>query len=255
MKITSINHATVLIEIGGTTIITDPVYSMTVGFIIPRLKKPGIAFDHLPRIDIILISHNHHDHLNLRTLRRFRRKHASMVCLPKGLEHYARKTGYTDVVGMDRWEKYERYGVRITAVPAKHAGRRNLWEKSGSPYLGFVTESNGETVYFAGDTGYGEHFGEIKKRLAIDVALLPIGAYKPHEWFKNIHLNPRTAIQAFLDLGAKHLMPIHWGTFKISDEPMREPPTLLWKEALRLGIADRIHVVENGESFSFDRSR
>ena len=250
MTITYINHATVLIEAGETNIITDPVYSYTVGFIIPRLKRPGIAFDELPRIDVILISHNHHDHLNLRTLRRLRRRYPSLVCIPKGLEHYAKRTGYRNVVGLEQWEVYKKERVSITAVPAQHWGRRNLWERNRSSYLGFVIESNGETAYFAGDTGYGEHFKEIGNRFALDAALLPIGAYKPYEWFKNIHLNPKTAVRAFLDLKAKHLVPIHWGTFKISDEPMREPPLLLLKEAESFGVADKVHVLENGSSFS-----
>ena len=151
---------------------------------------------------------------------------------------------------MDWWEKFKYEQISITCVPAKHKGKRNLWERSEAVYCGYVIESGGETIYFAGDTGYGEHFNEIGKRFAIDVALLPIGAYKPYEWFKNIHLNPKTAVQAFLDLQAQHLVPIHWGTFKISDEPLREPPILLQQEATLSGISEKIHVLANGESFS-----
>lgn len=250
MTLTFINHATVLMECGGVTILTDPVYSLTLGFFIPRLRKPGIPFGQLPHIDIILLSHNHHDHLNLRTLRRLRRRDSSTVILPRGLANYARRAGFEKVVELAWWEKTKCRNVVVTAVPAKHKGKRNLWERHESVYCGYVLESEGRTVYFAGDTGYGEHFKEMEKTFTIDIALLPIGAYKPYEWFKNIHLNPATAVQAFLDLRATHLLPIHWGTFKISDEPMYEPPHLLRVEAERAGIADRVHLWENGGKFS-----
>jgi L-ascorbate metabolism protein UlaG (beta-lactamase superfamily) len=119
------------------------------------------------------------------------------------------------------------------------------------PACGYVIQSDDSTVYFSGDTGYGEFFKEIGTRFSIDLALLPIGAYKPYDWFKEIHLNPYSALQAFLDLKAKHLIPIHWGTFKISDEPIKEPPILLMQEAERRRVNERIHVLDNGESFVF----
>lgn len=151
---------------------------------------------------------------------------------------------------MKWWEKYKHEKISISCVPAKHKGKRNRWERNESLYCGYVIESNNGSAYFAGDTAYGEHFNEIGKRFTIDVALLPIGAYKPYEWFKNIHLNPKTALQAFLDLKAKHFVPIHWGTFKISDEPLHEPPILLQQEAEELGIIEKVHILENGKSFS-----
>lgn len=112
-------------------------------------------------------------------------------------------------------------------------------------------KSNDRVVYFSGDTGYGEFLKEIAAKFSIDVALLPIGAYKPYDWLKDIHLNPKTAIQAFLDLRATHLVPIHWGTFKISDEPIGEPPMLLTQEAKRAELQDRVHIPRNGERFTF----
>ena len=114
---------------------------------------------------------------------------------------------------------------------------------------GFVIESTNSAVYFAGDTGYGEHFGEIAQRFSIDVALLPVGAYKPYEWFKDTHLNPETAVRAFTALKAKMLVPIHWGTFKISDEPLGEPAVLLQEKARHLALTERVRVLNNGESF------
>jgi hypothetical protein len=115
-----------------------------------------------------------------------------------------------------------------------------------TPACGYILRSTDCTVFFSGDTGYGTFLKDIGSRFSIDIALLPIGAYKPYKWFKNIHLHPTTALQAFLDLNARHLIPIHWGTFKISDEPLAEPPLLLAKEAERLGVQDRVHILPNG---------
>jgi L-ascorbate metabolism protein UlaG (beta-lactamase superfamily) len=244
-----INHATVLLEIGGVTILTDPIYSWTIGFIIPRFRKPGILFNDLPPIDVVLISHNHHDHLNLRTLRRLRRKRQSMVIVPPGLRTYVHRAGFENIRELNWWEGSICGDVVIHSVPAKHWGKRTVWEGEVG-YCGYVVEGNGESIYFAGDTGYGSHFAEIGRRFSLEVALLPIGAYKPYAWFKNIHLNPSTAVRAFADLGAKHLVPIHWGTFKISDEPLGEPPRLLEEEAGRVEISPRLHILRNGESFN-----
>lgn len=245
-RITFINHATVLIQIDGVNIITDPIYSRSVGWIAPRMQKPGIPFDELPRIDQILISHNDFDHLNMQTLRKLRRRYQSTVFVPSGDAKYARKVGFTTVFEMNLWETFERDGTRITCVPAKHKSNRLPFQRSKQLCCGYVIEKNGIAMYFAGDTGYGEHFKEISSRFSLNVALLPIGAYKPHNWFREIHLSPQTALQAFLDLKAEILIPIHWGTFKISDEPLREPPALLLEEAKRDGVIHKIRVLENG---------
>jgi L-ascorbate metabolism protein UlaG (beta-lactamase superfamily) len=246
--ITFINHATVLIQIDGVNILTDPTYSRSVGFIAPRLQKPGIPFDLLPPIDLILISHNDYDHLSIRTLRRLRRQHRSKVFVPIGDEKHVRKAGMTDIQEMHWWESCDASGVKVSCVPAKHKSHRMLFQRNKQLCCGYVVERNGVAVYFAGDTGYGEHFHEIGGKFKLNAALLPIGAYKPHEWFREIHLNPQTAMRAFLDLKADLLIPIHWGTFKISDEPVREPPELLLQEAERLGVADRLRILENGGS-------
>ena len=247
-RITFINHATALIQIGDVNILTDPTYNRSVGFIAPRLQKPGIPFDRLPRIDLILISHNDYDHLSLRTLRRLRRRQQSKVCVPLGDKKHVLKTGLTDILEMHWWDSCEIEGTKVWCVPAKHKSHRALFQRNKKLCCGYVVERNGTAIYFAGDTGYGEHFEEIGGKFKLDAALLPIGAYKPHDWFREIHLNPQTAIKAFLDLKAKLLIPIHWGTFKISDEPVREPPSLLAKEAGRLGVIDRVRILENGES-------
>ncbi len=246
-KITLINHATLLIQIGDTNIITDPIYACSIGWIAPRMQKVGIPFKDLPQIDIILISHNDYDHLNTRTLRKLRRQHQSQIIVPLGDAKYAYDAGFTSVIEMKEWETHDHDQLRITCVPAKHKGNRTPFQRNKRLCCGYVIESPHNTIYFAGDTGYSTHFKEISSRFLISAALLPIGAYKPHNWFKDIHLNPQTAIQAFMDLKADMLIPMHWGTFKISDEPLQEPPLLLQEEAKRIGISDKIRILKNGD--------
>jgi L-ascorbate metabolism protein UlaG (beta-lactamase superfamily) len=247
-KITFINHASLLIQIGNTNIITDPIYARSIGWIAPRMQKAGIPFEDLPQIDIILISHNDYDHLNTNTLRKLRRQHQSHIIVPLGDAKYAYDAGFTSVIEMNEWDTQEYGQLRITCVPAKHKSNRALFQRDKRLCCGYVIESPLNTIYFAGDTGYGTHFKEISSRFSINAALLPISAYKPHNWFKDIHLNSLTAIQAFIDLKSDMLIPMHWGTFKISDEPLQEPPLLLQEEAKRIGISDKIRILKNGDA-------
>jgi L-ascorbate metabolism protein UlaG (beta-lactamase superfamily) len=246
--ITIINHATVLIQLDGINILTDPIYSRTVSFLFPRLQPAGIRLQDLPPLQVVLVSHSDYDHLNLKTLRLLSHRHRAPLILPAGLGSYGRSAGFGEVVETTVWQSFERDGVRITHVPAKHLSKRRPGDASSSACAGYVIQAGRHTVYFAGDTAYDSFFAEIGKRFTIDVALLPIGAYKPERWFKNLHLHPATALQAFIDLRARHLVPIHWGTFWISDEPMAEPPQLLRAEAEKHGCAEAVHILRNGES-------
>ena len=250
-SITLVNHATVLIRLGEIAVLTDPIYSRTISYFFPRVQKAGIPFNDLPAVDHILISHHDYDHLNLKTLRRLRRRGSSGVILPRGLASYARRAGFERIVEMSVWEEFEENGLRITSVPAKHVSNIKARDDNRSACCGYVLQTDSRCVYFAGDTGYADFFQELGDRFSIDVALLPIGAYKPYNWFKDLHLHPTAATQAFLDLRAKHLVPIHWGTFWISDEPMGEPPVLLRHEAEQRSVQDRIHILKNGEQFVF----
>ena len=250
-SITLINHATVLIQLGGVRILTDPIYSWTISFMFPRMQKAGIPFNELPPIDYILVSHSDYDHLNMRTLRRLRRRGDSTLVLPKRVGAYGQRAGFRHVVELEQWATFENAGTKITCVPAKHVSKRRPGDPTTNACAGFVVESNGRSVYFAGDTAYAEFFREIGSNHNIDVALLPIGAYKPEKWFKNLHLHPITALQAFEDLRASHLIPIHWGTFWISDEPMEEPPQKLRDEAERRGVLEKVQILKNGGTFQF----
>jgi len=250
-SITFINHATVLIQLGDLSILTDPNYARTISFVFPRLQKPGVAFCDLPSIDCILVSHNDYDHLNVKTLRRLARRSASAIVLPRGLGSYGRRAGFRDIVEMSWWEELKRGSLRITCIPTRHVSKRRPRDRNSLACCGYVVQAESCTVYFAGDTGYDDFFQELGRCYTIDVALLPIGAYKPHDWFKDVHLNPASTVQAFLDLRAKHLIPIHWGTFWISDEPMAEPPILLQQEAERRGVQSKVHILRNGGHFAF----
>lgn len=247
-RITFINHATVLIELGGAAILTDPVYSFSVSYFLPRLKRPGIPLASLPPIDIAAVSHNHYDHMNFRTLRKLRRRNHPAIVVSAGDGRYARKLGFDRIHEMQWWDVVEEKGIRITCVPARHFSGRTPWSRNRSDVAGYVFEAKGRTVYFAGDTAPGEFFAELAGRFSLTAALLPIGAYKPYEWFKKIHLNPSTALEAFRQCKAQYLIPIHWGTFKISDEPMSEPPKLLQEEAKRRGLEERVRILKNGET-------
>ncbi len=249
--VTLINHASVLIEMDGFRVLTDPIYSRTVSFLFPRLQPPGIAFNSLPPIDLVLVSHNDYDHLNMKTLRRLQRAGARTIVLPKGLGSYGRAARFPEVLEMSAWEGIQRDAMTISCVPARHRSKRSPGELSARACAGYIVQTATSAVYFAGDTAYAEFFTELGNRFPIDVALLPIGAYKPEKWFKNLHLHPATAVQAFLDLRARHLVPIHWGTFWISDEPMEEPPKLLQAEALQRGCGDAVHILRNGETLRF----
>lgn len=249
--LTFINHATVLLEIGGVRILTDPTYNRSIGFIAPRMQKPGIPFDQLPPIDFILISHNDYDHLSVRTLRRLRRRHQSTVIVPVGDARHVRRSGLARVTEMEVGDSLASGGTTVHCVPAKHKSSRRMFQRTKRLCCGYVIERGGTSVFFAGDTGYGGHFREIGGRYRLDVALLPIGGYKPAKWLSETHLGPSTALKAFLDLGAEMMVPIHWGTFKISDEPLREPPTLLAREAEHLGIRERVRILANGESMQW----
>ena len=248
LKITFINHATLLLQMDGINVLTDPIYSRTVSFLFPRRQKPGIPFEDLPPIDYVLVSHSDYDHLNLKTLRKLRRTGTATIVVPTGLSRYAQKAGFKDIVELSTWDVLDRSNVKITCAPARHHSKRTAWDRTGSSCCGYVVETSERTVYFAGDTGYDEFFVELGSRFTIDAALLPIGAYKPEKWFKNLHLHPATAVKAFQDLRARHLVPYHWGTFWISDEPMAEPPRLLLAESERVGVQDRVHILNNGES-------
>jgi L-ascorbate metabolism protein UlaG (beta-lactamase superfamily) len=221
--VTWVGHATYVIQIGGLTVLTDPVWSRKIPGVRPRLTPVGVDWTALPRIDAVVISHNHYDHLDAPTIRRLPRNTPMLV--PANLARWFERRGFLDVTELDWWECREIGGVRFDFVPAHHWSRRTLTDTNRSLWGGWVvTDRDGARVYFAGDTGYGHWFGEIARRYpGIDLALMPVGAYDPPWFYRSVHMNPEEAVQACLDLGARRMAPMHWGTFVLSSEPVLQP--------------------------------
>nr|WP_237735923.1 MBL fold metallo-hydrolase [Streptomyces sp. AA1529] len=250
VSVTWAGHASWVVRIGGLTVLTDPVWSRKILGTPARITPVGVAWQDLPTIDAVVISHNHYDHLDAPTLRRLPR--STPLFVPAGLGAWCRKRGFTTVTELDWWEGAElparrdgpaaegsgRARVRFDFVPAHHWSKRTLTDTCRSLWGGWVlTDPRGQRVYFAGDTGYGHWFAEIGRRFAgVDLALLPIGAYDPRWMLRPVHTDPEEAVRACQDVGARRMAPMHWSTFLLSGEPPLEPLTRVrnaWTEAGR----------------------
>lgn len=236
LRATWIGHSTVLLQIGGTNILTDPIWSERASPIPwagpKRLVPPAIPLASLPPIDVVLISHDHYDHLDERTVRALvaSQPQARWVA-PLGVGALLTGFGVAQVAELDWWQSTIAAKATVTAVPAQHFSGRSLTGRDRTLWAGFAIDVAGWRVLFAGDTGYHPEFAEIGRRLGpFDVALLPVGAYDPRWFMRPVHMDPEEAVAAAVDLGvgAKGDPPIlfatHWGTFRLTDEPMDEPP-------------------------------
>lgn len=233
--VTWIGHATFLVNVGGLRVLTDPIFAPRLATVV-RNVPPGVAPEALPEIDVVLVSHNHRDHLDLPSLRRLRGRPLHLV--PVGVGATLRRAGLERVEELAWWEARDVGSVRFTFVPAHHWSRRGLNDQNASLWGGWGVQSDALTAYFAGDTGYFPGFREIGERLGrIDAALLPIGAYAPRWFMRGQHMDPDDAGRAMLDLGARRMVAMHWGTYKLTDEPLDEPPRRLEAWRVRAGVA------------------
>jgi L-ascorbate metabolism protein UlaG (beta-lactamase superfamily) len=229
IAVTFVGHATFLIQIGGIAILTDPIWSERASpfrWMGPRrVRKPGVAFDVLPKIDLVLISHNHYDHLDLETLKRLRQTFSPAVLCAAGDARLVEPLGFADMRELDWWDETEiGEGLKVTFVPAQHSSARSLLDRQRSLWGGHAIKSRDRLIYFSGDTGDSRHFSDIKARLGSpDVALLSIGAYEPRWFMQPIHMSPAEAVRAHGDLGAKHSIGMHFGTFQLTPEPIEQP--------------------------------
>ncbi|MEW5742956.1 MAG: MBL fold metallo-hydrolase [Myxococcota bacterium] len=229
MRVTFINHATTLIQVDGVNVLTDPIYAeraSPVDFAGPRrVRPPGVRFEDLPRIDAVVLSHNHYDHLDVATLKRIAATWPKVrVFAGLGNKAFLEAQGLQDVVELDWWDARELKGLTVRSVPNQHFSNRGIFDGDGTLWTAWVLEGAAGKAYFGGDTGYGPHFAEVQKRLGpMRLAVLPIGAYKP-EWFMSaIHMSPKEAVQAALDLKASLAVPMHYGTFPLADDGETEP--------------------------------
>jgi L-ascorbate metabolism protein UlaG (beta-lactamase superfamily) len=226
--VTFIGHATFLIQTGAGNILTDPMFSQRAGprnvFGPRRVRQPGVRFEELPPISIVLLSHNHYDHCDLRTLGMLAHQCDPVVLTPLGNGSLVRSAGIRRVEELDWWQDAKASPLPITMTPAHHFSARTPFDRNRALWGGFMLVAGSARIFFAGDTAYAPFFREVRERLGpIDLALLPIGAYEPRWFMQAVHMNPAEAVQAHLDLEASESVGMHFGTFRMTAEGIDEP--------------------------------
>ena len=247
-----LGHSSFLLQMHGANVLIDPVFATRL-IVLRRQRRPGIKVEDLPAIDVVLLTHAHMDHLNRPTLRRVARAtrlrtgRAPIVIVPAGVEDLVRDLGFREVRSLRWWGCTVVCGLDVTFTPAKHWGAR-MFSDTHRLFGGYVLcDGAGHRVYHSGDTAYFDGFKEIGRKLHPQVALLPIGAYFPDS-YRSVHTSPEEGLQAFVDVGAETMIPMHFGTFRLGREPMDEPPVRLMEDARRRGIADRVRILAEGET-------
>lgn len=249
LGVTFIGHSGFFVQMGGKNVVIDPNFARWL-FVLKRLRNPGLRIRDLPPIDCVLVTHAHFDHLHrpsLRAIARMTRRRSGRgpkIIVPRHVGEIVGRLGFREVVELDWWEEHTHHGLNVTHVPANHWGARMLHDFHRG-FGGYVLRAGGQSVYHAGDTAYFDGFRDIGERLRPEVAMLPIGAYHPPS-FRNVHTSPEDAVQAFRDLGARWLVPMHYGTFKLSHEPMDEPLRLLSHHSRRHGVHNQVAVLKEG---------
>jgi N-acyl-phosphatidylethanolamine-hydrolysing phospholipase D len=238
--VTWIGHATTLVQMGGLNILLDPIFSQRaspVQFAGPkRAQPPGIALEQLPHIDLVLISHNHYDHLDLASVQALSKQKAGspLFVVPLGVKKWMLDQGIEKVQQLDWWGKIELAGLEVYLTPVQHWSARGVFDRRATLWGGYALLAQDFHVYFSGDAGYSQDFKDTQQHFAprqtsalgggFDLALLAVGAYEPRWFMKEQHLNPTEAVQVHLDLQAKRSIGVHWGTFELTDEPLDQPP-------------------------------
>jgi L-ascorbate metabolism protein UlaG (beta-lactamase superfamily) len=241
VAITWIGHASFLIQFTDLNVLIDPNFANWL-FLLKRIKRSGLKIQDLPRIDLVLLTHAHFDHFHKPTLRRL--PQPKIGVMPRGVGDLAQDLGFTRIIELDWWESFAQRDWKVTFTPSRHWGARMLRDRHRG-YGGFVLEHQGRKIYHAGDSAYFDGFKEIGRRLAPEIALLPIGAYHPAS-FRRVHMGPDEAIKAFLDLRAHWLVPMHYGTFKLSFEDLNEPPRWLVEIDIKKNLMQKVRMLDEG---------
>ena len=260
--VTWIGHASALVQAGGMSVLIDPVFSQRaspVTFLGPRrAQPPGLTPAQLPHIDLVLVSHNHYDHLDLASVQALQAQPGGppLFIVPLGLKAWLADAGITRAVELDWWQTHTVGDTEVVLTPAQHWSGRGLTDRLATLWGGFAVFSPGFQWFYSGDTGYSPDFKDIRARLAhrqrdggFDLALLPVGAYEPRWFMASQHVNPAESVQIHRDLGAKRSMGVHWGTFSLTDEPLDQPPRDLAVARAAAGLsADEFFVLAVGET-------
>ena len=254
--ITWVGHATMLVQAGGLNVLTDPMFSdraSPVSFLGPqRAQPPGLALNELPRIDLVLVSHNHYDHLDIASVRALNAQAGGppLFIVPLGLKAWLADHGITSAVELDWWQSHGVGSVEVALLPAQHWSGRGLADRLATLWGGFAVFTPALHWLYTGDTGYSRDFADIRAWLdkrpdggAIDLALIPVGAYEPRWFMTQQHVNPAEAVQIHRDLAARQSVGVHWGTFNLTDEALDEPPRALAEARRAQGLADDDFVV------------
>jgi N-acyl-phosphatidylethanolamine-hydrolysing phospholipase D len=254
--VTWIGHATVLLQLDGVNLLTDPHWgerASPVSFAGPRrLVPPGVRFEDLPHIDGVLISHDHYDHLDRDTVKRLAQDHRPTFFVPLGLANWFRSLGVDAVVELDWWQTAKLRDLTVVCTPAQHSSGRGLTDQDRRLWSSWAVQGRSKRFFFGGDTGYYPGLTEIGRRLGpFDLAVLPIGGYSDREHHHPNHLNPEEAARLVDDLPSARMVPMHWGTFDFNREPFKEPPDRLLQEAIARGIEARVAVLRPGQTLSW----
>jgi L-ascorbate metabolism protein UlaG (beta-lactamase superfamily) len=225
-----VGQSTFVLRFAGMTVLTDPIFSDRAGplpWLGPRrVARPGVAFETLPKVDVVLLSHDHYDHCDLPTLGRLARRDDPLVVAPLGHRSLLAGVGLSRIAELDWWgSRVLGTGAEVTLVPARHWSRRRPFGTNTRLWGGFMLRAGGRLVYFAGDSGYQEGlFAEIGRRCgAPDLALIPIGAYEPRWFMKDAHMDPAEALRVHREVAARRSVAMHWGTFQLTDEAREDP--------------------------------
>lgn len=258
VALTFIGHSTFLVQVPGLNLLTDPIFSSHAGpygrFGIKRARPPALRIEELPRIDVVLLSHNHYDHLDLPSLRTLTRRHRLQIITTLGNKAWLQTRGFADVVELDWWQTCRPLPqLEVTCSPAQHFAARTPWDRNHTLWGGFAVRMPGVSLYFAGDSGWPAAFAEIGAKLGpFDLSLIPIGAYDPRWVMAPIHMNPDEAVQAHLAVRSRRSVSMHFGTFPLTDEGIDAPLLALAEARTRHGVASaEFDTLEFGETRLF----